>query len=84
MRLLDLFCGCGGISFGFELAGFTISGGIDNDKDSIETFENNFKKSKVACKDLLEYSKNEIISTFGNQNITTLILPIFYKRNKTF
>ena len=43
VNLLDLFCGCGGISFGFELAGFTISAGIDNDKDSTETFKKNFK-----------------------------------------
>ena len=29
-RLLDLFAGCGGISLGFESAGFEIIGGVDN------------------------------------------------------
>ena len=27
--VLDLFCGCGGISYGFHLAGFEIIGGVD-------------------------------------------------------
>ena len=32
LRVLDLFCGCGGLSLGFKRAGFNIVGGIDNDK----------------------------------------------------
>lgn len=28
-RLLDLFAGCGGISLGFEAAGFEIVGGVE-------------------------------------------------------
>ena len=28
-KVLDLFCGCGGISEGYRLAGFDIVGGID-------------------------------------------------------
>ena len=33
MNVLDLFCGCGGISSGFHQNGFNIVGGIDFDKD---------------------------------------------------
>lgn len=28
-KVLDLFCGCGGISEGYALAGFALAGGID-------------------------------------------------------
>ena len=28
-RVLDLFCGAGGLSLGFKLAGFQIVGGVD-------------------------------------------------------
>ena len=29
-NVLDLFCGAGGLSLGFQLAGFNIIGGVDN------------------------------------------------------
>lgn len=73
MNLLDLFCGCGGISLGFKLAGYTVSGGIDIDPDSIKTFQRNFPKSKAVCKNLLEYDDEKIISDFGNQKIDVLV-----------
>ena len=40
-NVLDLFCGCGGLSYGFESAGYNIVLGIDNDKKALETFELN-------------------------------------------
>ena len=51
MNVLDLFCGCGGISSGFHQNGFNIVGGIDFDKDSVDTFSSNFPKSKALCAD---------------------------------
>ena len=38
LNVLDLFCGCGGISKGFDLAGYDIIGGIDFNKDATNTF----------------------------------------------
>ena len=49
---LDLFCGCGGLSYGFDLAGFEIIGGIDFNKEATETFKLNFPKAKVRCADI--------------------------------
>lgn len=43
-NVLDLFCGCGGISEGFRLAGFKIVGGIDFNEYATITFKHNFKK----------------------------------------
>ncbi len=44
-NLLDLFSGCGGFSLGFKMAGYNILGGIDFEKDCIETFSKNFKNT---------------------------------------
>lgn len=42
-KLLDLFCGCGGLSYGFQQAGFDVLLGIDNDETALKTFKKNLK-----------------------------------------
>jgi DNA (cytosine-5)-methyltransferase 1 len=44
--LIDLFCGCGGISLGFQEAGFSVIAGLDNWEAAMETYKNNFPKAK--------------------------------------
>lgn len=73
MNVLDLFSGCGGISLGFKLAGFNISGGIDIDLDSIKTFQKNFPKSKAICESLLEYSNERILKDFSSKKIDVIV-----------
>ena len=73
MNVLDLFCGCGGISLGFELAGYKIIGGIDNDSDSVKTFQKNFPKSKAICEDLLDFKDFKILEDFGNKKIDVIV-----------
>lgn len=73
MNVLDLFSGCGGISLGFKLAGFNISGGVDIDPDSIKTFQRNFPKSKAICESLLEYSDDKILKDFGKKDIDVIV-----------
>lgn len=41
-KILDLFCGAGGLSLGFQNAGFDIYGGIEWDQKAMETHTNNF------------------------------------------
>ena len=73
MNLLDLFCGCGGISMGFKLAGYSVIGGVDVDPDSVKTFQKNFPKSKAICQNLLEYDDDKILSDFGNRKIDVIV-----------
>lgn len=42
LKGVDLFCGCGGMSRGFENAGFDIVAGFDNWKPAIRVYEANF------------------------------------------
>jgi DNA (cytosine-5)-methyltransferase 1 len=50
--VIDLFCGCGGLSYGFMKAGYDIVVGIDNWKDAIETFNYNHTKNVGKVLDL--------------------------------
>ena len=41
LNVVDFFCGCGGLSLGFKMAGYNIKGAIDFDEDSLETIAHN-------------------------------------------
>ena len=49
LRVLDLFCGPGGFSTGFEAAGFETVGAFDKDKWAVKTFSANHKVSAVSA-----------------------------------
>lgn len=67
--VLDLFCGCGGISYGFEMAGFDIIGGIDFNKDATDTFKKNFPKAIVQCADISTISDSSIKELFSGVDV---------------
>lgn len=68
-RVLDLFCGCGGISEGFDLAGYDIIGGIDFNEDATKTFKHNFPKAEVLNIDISSISDEDIKKTFKKVDI---------------
>ena len=41
LNVIDLFSGCGGLSLGFKMAGYSIKGMIDFDEDSLQTAKAN-------------------------------------------
>ena len=59
-KVLDLFCGAGGLSYGFKLAGFSIVGGVEWDPSIMLTHRNNFKSEFEFTGDIKEVT-NEII-----------------------
>tara|TARA_Y100001970_G_scaffold94742_2_gene119399 strand:- start:2260 stop:3333 length:1074 start_codon:yes stop_codon:yes gene_type:complete len=70
-NVIDLFCGCGGLSLGFKMANFNIIGGVDFEKDCIDTFSLHFKNSKNFYGDISKISDNEIRKTY--QDIDVII-----------
>lgn len=66
-NIIDLFCGCGGFSKGFENAGYTVELAIDSWKDAIETFNINHKKKTGVTKNIYDFS-NEEIKKFGKEH----------------
>lgn len=53
MRVVDLFCGCGGLSLGFEKAGMDIVAAFDNWVDALTVYRNNFTHPAIRL-DLLD------------------------------
>lgn len=60
LKVVDLFSGCGGLSFGFEQAGFDVVLGIDNWEDSLKTFAINHPNSKTFLANLGDISVEHI------------------------
>ena len=50
--VIDLFAGCGGISWGFQRAGYKVLAGVDLDEAALRTFALNFPNAKAVAADL--------------------------------
>lgn len=56
-RIIDLFCGCGGMSKGFEMAGFKVVFAIDSWDDAIETYNKNIPGNVGVVSDIYNFSE---------------------------
>ena len=71
---IDLFCGAGGLSYGFEQAGFNILLGIDSDAKALETFERNHDGAKSICGDITNITyQDHIAPLLGGKKIDLII-----------
>jgi DNA (cytosine-5)-methyltransferase 1 len=71
---IDLFCGVGGMSLGFEQAGFNIAAAVDSDPIHAATYSVNFPGSVVIKGDVSRLSSAEIRSRAGLDNGTIDVL----------
>lgn len=70
MKIIDLFCGCGGMTLGFQKAGFEVVAGLENWDDAIICYNKNFKHKaikidlsdiNISAKTIKKYSPDIII-----------------------
>lgn len=59
MRTLDLFCGAGGLSLGFQQAGFQTAAAVEIDKFSAKTFSGHTPEAYLVNSDVKEIDFNE-------------------------
>ena len=65
LAAIDLFCGCGGLTLGFKMAGFKVMVGLDVDRDAVSTYRRNNPKVVVINKDVRKTSSKEILDEGG-------------------
>ena len=72
-NVLDLFCGCGGLSLGFEEAGYNVLLGIDIWEDALKTYAYNHKHSKTLCADMSTLRGEDVKDIIGDNSVDVII-----------
>lgn len=71
VRVVDLFCGAGGLTHGLIQSGLTVSAGIDIASECKFAYEFN-NDSMFIDKDVKELSKEDVLDLFGSAKIKVL------------
>ena len=71
--VVELFCGCGGTSVGFEMAGFQIAVGADMLRPAIDTFENNHEGVSTILGDIHKVEPEQILNLLNGAEVDVLI-----------
>lgn len=72
-KIIDLFCGCGGLSLGFEMAGFEIKYAIDMWEKAINTYNYNRENKVAECRDIHELTEKMLETMKKDQDIVGVI-----------
>lgn len=69
LRIIDCFCGAGGLSLGFEKAGFKVVYAFDLDEASIKTYKNNpqHHHGPAFVRDIYKVNKKSIEEDLGGK-----------------
>lgn len=73
LKIVELFCGCGGTSLGFEMANYHTILGCDILKPAIETFQHNHPHSATILGDIKKVDPKIILEILGNHSLDVLI-----------
>lgn len=68
-KVIDCFCGAGGLSLGFEQAGFTVEYAFDLDESAIKTYQKNpsHHHGPSFVRDIYKVSKQSIETDLGHE-----------------
>ena len=72
-NIIDLFCGAGGFSYGFNTSGFKTLLAIDNSKTCIDTYSFNHKPYKSIYGDICKVSNIDVKKIIGDNKVDVII-----------
>ncbi len=64
MKVVDLFAGCGGLSYGFKLAGFETLLALERDQWASETYQANHPYVNIITGDITQISDPQSLVEF--------------------
>lgn len=73
LTFIDLFAGCGGMSLGFQRAGFLALGGIEKDPTAAATYANNFH-TELSSEEFQRYAESRDITKFQPKDFLNDVL----------
>ena len=73
LTYIDLFCGAGGMSLGFDQAGFQNIFSLDIESDFCKTYKTNFPSHLLIQDDIAKLTKEEIKNQIGNNEVDVII-----------
>lgn len=71
--VLDLFCGCGGISWGLQKGGFNVVAGIDEWEPALTTFQQNHPQAGTFHGDIRDLPAKQVRDALGLGVVGNLI-----------
>jgi DNA (cytosine-5)-methyltransferase 1 len=70
--IVDIFCGCGGLSEGFSQAGFEVLLGVDCDAWAVRTYDRHHN-NRGRIKNVEDIDSNYIFTETGRKDIDVLV-----------
>jgi DNA (cytosine-5)-methyltransferase 1 len=72
LTAIDLFAGCGGLSWGLREAGFTVRAAVEIDATAARTYGTNLKRTLVLENDVREVEVDELRAALGGRDLDLL------------
>lgn len=72
-KYIDLFCGAGGLSLGFDKAGFENVFSVEFNPDFAKTYKRNFPTHNLIIEDVRNIDNKEIRKLVGNEDVDVII-----------
>jgi DNA (cytosine-5)-methyltransferase 1 len=73
LKFIDVFSGCGGLSYGVEMAGLECLAAVDFNAIAIETFNLNHQSSVGLQRDLTKFEPNELAEIIGVTEVDLVV-----------